>query len=420
MHVVIVDEELPHPPNSGKRLRILGLVRHLAKRHRLTFLCHQNTSDEDAQGAAKLLAAFGIETIYVKRQTALQTGRFPLLRFGARLGLNLLSSVPYSVQWNNCPRLREAVRRYNRNNEVDIWQVEWAPYATAFLGASGMNWAMMAHDIQSFTWERYYRHETNLLKRWYIKKQWERYRRYESRVFSEAQMTITVSDEDRQRVREHFSARRTTVVDNGVDVAHYQAIATGQYPRNGSEILFLGNLEWRPNLDAVRLLLDEVFPAVLAAEPSARLCIVGRRPPAWLLRRGSEAAQIEVHADVHDVRPFLYRCGAMAVPLRIGGGSRLKILEALACGMPVVASSVGAEGLRLQPGEHFALANQTSEMARVLIEWMRNPAAARAQAEAGRAVVEARYDWSVLAEKMESAWDELVGCSCQSSHPQMA
>jgi glycosyltransferase involved in cell wall biosynthesis len=166
--------------------------------------------------------------------------------------------------------------------------------------------------------------------------------------------------------------------------------------------------------------LDEVFPAVLAAEPSARLCIVGRRPPVWLQRRATESARIEVHADVDDVRPFLYRCGAMAVPLRIGGGSRLKILEALACGMPVVASSIGAEGLRLQAGEHFACANETSEMAQVLIEWMRNPAPSLAMAEAGRTVVEASYDWSALAEKMESAWEELAGCSLKASHTQVA
>jgi glycosyltransferase involved in cell wall biosynthesis len=182
----------------------------------------------------------------------------------------------------------------------------------------------------------------------------------------------------------------------------------------------LGNLEWRPNLDAVRLLLDEVFPKVVAAEPSARLCIVGRRPPAWLQRRASESARIEVHPDVDDVRPFLYRCGAMAVPLRIGGGSRLKILEALACGMPVVASSIGAEGLRLKAGEHFACASETLEMARVLIEWMRNPAPALVMAEAGRAVVESCYDWSALADKMESAWEELTECSRQASHSQVA
>ena len=408
MHVVIVDEELPFPPTSGKRIRILSLARHLAKRHRMTFLCHRNADRDEAREAAEHLASCGIEALTVDRQSDAKAGRLPRLRFGARMALNLLSPVPYSVQWNACPRLREAVRRYQGEHAADIWQCEWAPYATTLLEMQGIRWAMMAHDIQSFTWERYYRNESNPLKRWYIKKQWERYRRYEKRVFSAAPMTITVTAEDEQRAREHFSAGTTAVVDNGVDVAHYRAASQQQIVRKPAEILFLGNLEWRPNLDAVRLLLDEVFPVVLAAEPSARLCIVGRRPPAWLQRRGREGANVEVHADVADVRPFLYRCGAMAVPLRIGGGSRLKILEALACGLPVVASTVGAEGLRLQPGVHFTSADQTADMARTLIEWIRNPAPALAKAEAGRAVVESRYDWSVLAEKMEQAWEELL------------
>jgi glycosyltransferase involved in cell wall biosynthesis len=431
MHVVIVDEELPYPATSGKRLRILGLVQHLAKRHRITFLCHRNADAEEAQDASRHLASCGIETLLVDRtlKAGPQAGArrdsrrlraVGQLRFGARLALNLLSPMPYSAQWNKCARLREAVESYRHEHTVDIWQCEWAPYATAFLESTDIRWAMMAHDIQSFAWERYYRNETSLLKRWYVKKQWAKYRRYEAQVFSEAAMTITVSEEDQRRVREHFTPRLTAVVDNGVDLAYYQsrtrgALEADEYlqspgsypPRTPTDILFLGNLEFRPNLDAVRLLLDEVFPRVLAAIPRARLCIVGRRPPEWLRRRGRDSANVEVHADVGDVRPFLFRCGAMAVPLRIAGGSRLKILEALACGLPVVASTVGAEGLHLLPGVHFARADQTTDMAQVLIDWMRNPASARAMVQAGRAVVESRYDWSVLAQKMERAWEEM-------------
>ncbi len=411
MHVVIVDEELPYPATSGKRIRILSLARHLAKRHRVTFLCHRNADigeacEADAWYFQVSWHRGGLGGSAKQRRTGTISQELQFWELG--LAPESAFVVPYSVQWASCPRMRAAVRQYHAEHAVDIWQCEWAPYATNLLGITGIRWAMMAHDIQSCTWERYYRTETNPLKKWYIKKQWEKYRRFENRVFSEAPMTITVTEDDELRATEQLSARRTAVVDNGVEVAYYQAPELKRAARSPGDILFLGNLEWRPNLDAVRLLLDEIFPAVRAAEPSAQLCIVGRRPPAWLRRRGRDDLNVEVHADVADVRPFLYRCGAMAVPLRIGGGSRLKILEALACGLPVVASTVGAEGLRLEPGVHFACAGQSAEMAAILIEWIRNPAPALALAEAGRAVVEAQYDWSVLARKMEQAWEEML------------
>src|SRR6185436_17999070 len=103
----------------------------------------------------------------------------------------------------------------------------------------------------------------------------------------------------------------------------------------------------RPNLDAVQVLLDQIFPAVLAQHPNAILDIVGRNPPKGLAERVRAVPGARLHADVPDVRPFLAECGVMAVPLRIGGGSRLKILEALACGLPVISTRVGAEGLLL-------------------------------------------------------------------------
>src|SRR5207249_9103600 len=131
--------------------------------------------------------------------------------------------------------------------------------------------------------------------------------------------------------------------------------------------------------DAVGLLLDRIFPEVRAQEPAARLVVVGRNPPEGLVRRAAQMPQVELHANVADVRPFLAEAGVMAVPLRIGGGSRLKILEALACGLPVVSTRVGAEGLNLQPGGDYVQAEE-AQMAAALVEALRKPAAARAQA----------------------------------------
>ena len=161
----------------------------------------------------------------------------------------------------------------------------------------------------------------------------------------------------------------------------------------------------------MNLLLDRIFPQVRASEPAARLCIVGRHPSPALTKRVQRMEGVELFADVPDVRPFLAESGVMAVPLRIGGGSRLKILEALACGLPVVSTQVGAEGLSLEPGRDFIQVDEPSSMADALIEAIRTPGPALAMAAKGRQVVLERYDWDVLAGKLEEVWEK-----CQGSH----
>ena len=156
------------------------------------------------------------------------------------------------------------------------------------------------------------------------------------------------------------------------------------------------------------LLLDDIFPAVRAQVPSARLSIVGRHPPDWLRRRVAATDFAELHADVADVRPYLRRSGVMAVPLRIGGGSRLKILEALASGLPVVSTRVGAEGLQLEDGRDLTVVERPEDMAAALVDCIRAPDEARRMAEHGRRVVRERYDWDVLADRLEAVWESVV------------
>src|SRR5262249_55431000 len=146
--------------------------------------------------------------------------------------------------------------------------------------------------------------------------------------------------------------------------------------------------------------------AIRAQVGDAGLSIVGRAPPAWLRNKVHSYEGVELHADVPDVRPYLASSAVMAVPLRIGGGSRLKILEALASGLPVVSTGVGAEGLAIRPGQDYLLADTPSELVAALVDCLKHPEKGRRLAEQGQDIVSGRYDWSSLADRLERVWEK--------------
>jgi glycosyltransferase involved in cell wall biosynthesis len=399
----MIDEELPYPAISGKRIRTLNLTERLAARHRVTYVCHRNADADEARRAADHFAGHGIRTVVVDRAVPPRSG--PL--FYARLAANLFSPLPYSVASHTSRPLRDALAQLAAEDPPDLWHVEWTPYAQAISGMPGRR-VVMAHNVESVIWRRYHETERNALKRWYVGRQWRKYQRFERDALGEADLTIAVSELDARRFRDDFGLGRVDVVDNGVDTDFFRPFDEVREP---GTMLFLGSLEWRPNLDGVVQFMERALPIVRREEPDSRLLLVGRNPPDWLRRLAEQTPNVELHGNVPDVRPFLARAGMLVVPLRIGGGSRLKILEALASGTPVVSTRVGAEGLELEPGKHFTQREDVDDLADGVLELVRDPHRARQQADAGREVVLRRYDWGRLAEQMERLW-----LSCAPTH----
>jgi glycosyltransferase involved in cell wall biosynthesis len=399
MHGAVVDEELPYPPTSGKRIRTLNLLSRMASRHRITYFCHQNADPREVWEAKAFLNGIGLEAVVASRSVPPKSGP----AFYGRLAASLLSPLPYSVA-SHCSRaLSRAIRAYAAEHRIDLWHCEWTPYAQVLDGAAEGPLLVMAHNIESLIWQRYHENERNLLKRWYIGKQWRKFERFERRTFARATRVVAVSAEDATTARERFHARHVCVVDNGVDLEYFRPLGG---PCDPHQLLFLGSLDWRPNQDGLVLLLEHVYPRVRAAEPAARLCIVGRNPPAWLEQLVQACPGAELHGNVADVRPFLAASALLVVPLRIGGGSRLKILEALASGLPVVSTRIGAEGLCLEPERDLRVVEDMEQMPGVLLESLRNPAPLQQMAEHGRRVVCERYGWDGLADKLEQVWYE--------------
>jgi glycosyltransferase involved in cell wall biosynthesis len=399
MKVVIVDGDVSYPATSGKRLRTLHLMIRAARRHQVTYVGRCAEDSEEARSAPGFLREHGIETVLVKDPVPQKSGA----AFYARLAANVFSARPYSVQSHHSAPMRRTLRDLAERLAPDLWQFEWAPYMDLLDADIGGRRLVIAHNVDTLIWQRYYETARGLLKRTFLKQQWRKFERFEQEAFRRADRVVAVSAEDARLIREQFGQPAVDVVDNGIDRAYFEQ--TPARTRDPRRILFLGALDWRPNLDAVDLLLGSIFPRVHALEPEARLLLVGRNPPPTLAERVRQVAGVELYANVADVRPFLAEAGMMTVPLRIGGGSRLKILEALACGLPVVSTRVGAEGLCLGAGIDYVQAEEL-EMADALVRAMRDPAAVLAMAEHGRRVVLKTYDWEVLARKLEASWEQ--------------
>jgi glycosyltransferase involved in cell wall biosynthesis len=416
LSVAVLDEELPFPLTSGKRIRTFNLLARLARTHRVTVLCHANASRAEQSAAEHACRDAGIETVVVNRTVPPKSG--PV--FYARLAGNLLSPLPYSVSSHASAELAAAARAFAEANPVDVWHCEWTPYAQVLLDALGPRlseapWCVMAHNVESLIWRRYAETAGNPVKKWYIRQQLRKFERFERWAYSHATAPIAVSREDAGLMRAEFGAARVHVVDNGVDVDFFRP--QRDVDRDPARMLFMGSLDWRPNQDAAVQLFTQVLPKVRAAVPSATAVVIGRRPPEWLCELAANTPGAELCADVPDVRPFLARCGFLVVPLRIGGGSRLKILEALAAGTPVVSTRVGAEGLELTAGRDLLVCDALDELPALVLDAIRRPDELADTAEAGRARVLKRYSWELLAERLDAVWRSVTSEKSQAKPP---
>ncbi|MEM9366470.1 MAG: glycosyltransferase family 4 protein [Planctomycetota bacterium] len=401
MKVAVVDWDITYPMNSGKRLRTLNLMMELATRHDLTYVSRGVEQSQEAKVAREFLEDNGIRSVFLNQPVPGKSGwQYPI-----RVLRNVASANPYAVDVHQQPSFRSAYRRFVAKNPFDVWQFEWTPYSTMLNDMPDVRKLIVAHNVDSLIWQRYHETETRPLHKKYIAMQAKRFKRFESHAFRTADRIVSVSSEDDALMREMFAISHVDVVDNGVDLEAYAAV--GREPQPG-RLLFLGSLDWRPNLDAIGLLLRDILPRIRERRPECHLTIVGRNPPRTLKRQVEATSGAQLFENVPDVFPYLRQAAMMVVPLRIGGGSRLKIIEALAASVPVVASSVAAEGLDLDSGVDYALANTSEAMADAVIRWLDNPEAAKESALKGLQSVRAHYGWDQLAEKLERSWERCL------------
>ena len=372
---------VPSRLDAGARLRNFGLLRLLAADHDVDVLAF----GED--GAALADYARSVNVVP------------PPTRTLARRVLDLANSpLPDMAQrlWSNefCEMVRCAVRE-QQYAAVQAEGIEMARYLDLVPPEVRV---YDAHNAEFLLQRRLAGLAPSLAGRLYSRIQWRRLERFERHVVRSSRMSLAVSDHDaNQLLALGGPDAHVEVIPNAIDVGAYAYVEPQCDAR--PNVLFVGTLDFRPNTEALRWFIDEALPRT-----RARLFCVGARPPAWLVRAGQHDDRIAVTGYVEDERPYLRRSMAMVLPLMTGGGSRLKALVAMASGLPIVSTRIGMEGLEAEAGTHYLAADSAVEMARAIDRLAGDVELRRSLARAGRALVEARYDWSALAERVRAAY----------------
>ena len=401
MRILWLKSDLLLPLDKGGKLRTWHLMRHLAQRHEITYLGFKEPGQPAADIEGMRQVAARVETV-----TRAEPSKGSL-RFYADAAVHLIDPLPYAVGKYRSRAFKARLRALLAAESFDLIVCDFLFPAVNLPRRLPCPAVIFTHNVESEIWRRHAETKRGAMAGWLYATQYRRMLRYEGRTLRRFDGVLAVSDAD----AETFAARYPDairqpvhVVPTGVDTEYF---ATSPPLRNpppavGNSLIFTGSMDWLPNEDAMQFFCRDILPLIRADEPGASLSIVGRTPtPA--VRRLAESQGVRVTGRVDDVRPYMKDAAVYVVPLRIGGGTRLKIFEAMAMGMAIVSTTVGAEGLPVTDGEHLMLADEPRTFARAVVHLLRD-AERRAQlAAAARALVVERYDWSAVAGELESA-----------------
>lgn len=379
------------PLTSGGRLRSFHIIRALSEHHDLTVLT-THTSDEDGAALAAQLPRCEVQSFLFAPPKHASRAFIPTL------AASWFGALPVDLYKYRCHSLRLHAERLLEQTFFDACIADFLTAVPNTPLGSTTPVILFSHNVEYMIWQRLHDHETSLVKRILLAIEVRKMRRYEAFACDQVTATIAVSAEDARVLTAQCPQAKISAVPTGVDVDYFKPDAVDKTVENA--LVFSGSMDWQPNEDAMLYFMREILPLIRAALPTTTLSIVGRNPSA-LLRKEAALADVAVTGTVPDIRPWLAEASVYVVPLRIGGGTRLKIFEALAMGKAVVSTTIGSEGLELLAGVHLSHADTARRFADEVISLLKNHDQRRAMGLTGRRLMERYYGWDVVAQHFE-------------------
>jgi len=390
------------PVDTGGKIRSYNILRHLARNHEVTLLSYYGGQRDTTYEAEIQRELPGAQTIY----TAALDGS-TVVQSVAYLG-GMFQAAPFAVSKFTHSKVRKAVASHDASKRLDVAVCDFLSASLNFPENLITPTVLFQHNVESALWVRMATTESNPVKRFAYQIEAKKMTHYERRALSKFHHVIAVSEHDRQQMLAMDPSCSITVVPTGVDTQKYSLAPPAS--ANPPRIVFTGSMDWEPNIDAIDYFCRDIFPSVRAEFPSAVFQIVGRNPHHRVKQLASSSVQVT--GTVPSVAEYLRDATVVVVPLRIGGGTRLKIFEAMAMGKAVISTSIGAEGLDVESGRDLVLADDAASIAQA-INLLLQDSAVRRRYEEAAAKLAAQYDWSNIEQRFAQVLQEATQQTAQ-------
>ena len=384
------------PVDTGGKIRSYNILRHLARRHQTTLLSYYpGPRDEPYEHA--------LEREFPGALALSIGGQDGMVGEVLQYVVHFPRAAPFSVTKFTADVVRRGIVSLLAERRPDVAVCDFLAPSLNFSRHMTVPTALFQHNVESGLWRRQAKYERNIAMRAIFAIEARKMFRYERSALTQFTHIIAVSEHDRTLMRAMAPDAQITVVPTGVDVGMYRRTSPAVVTQ--PTVMFLGSMDWPANSDGVTYFCEQIWPRVVAAVPGATFRVVGRRPPARVQNLASDS--VEIVGGVEDVTPYLHAATVFVVPLRIGGGTRLKIYEAMASGLPIVSTSVGAEGLDVTHQRDILLADDPIQFAADVIDLLTNHVRRQAMARAAETTA-TRFDWSVIADEFQAVLERIA------------
>ena len=388
MRILWVSPGFLHPTNRGGQIRTFEMLKRLHARHEVHYIGLENPAQpEGLQRAHEYCTrAYPVPLDVPPRRS---------LKFAWQLAGNFFSSMPLSLSRYCSPAMREKITQLRSSEPFNSVVCDFLTPAPNFADMSKV--LLFQHNVETMIWRRHVEQAQDPLRRVYFRTQADRMEDWERRMCRAAARVIAVSSQDAATMRKMFGVDAARV-PTGVDLDYFRRPADSA---RSADLVFVGSMDWLPNSDGVNYFVREILPLIWERRPDCTLAIVGRSPSPSMQALARQDPRIQVTGTVPDVRPWLWGARVSIVPLRIGGGTRLKIYEAMAAGTATVSTSIGAEGLDVSHPANIRLADTPHEFAAQCL-WLLEDATQRLSvADEALRLVTSRFSWDVVADEFE-------------------